>query len=80
MLPATNTADSERGRHESLTAREIEVLKLIAEGKSTKEIAHILGITFKTAACHRYHLLAKVGVHESIGLVRWAIKQGLVEL
>jgi DNA-binding NarL/FixJ family response regulator len=80
MLPTMNSVEPCDGLHEPLTVREIEVLKLIGEGNSTKEIAHILGISFKTAACHRHHLLAKVGVHESIGLLRWAIKQGLVEL
>lgn len=63
---------------ENLTPREVQVLKLIAEGQSTKRIADILGVTFKTAACHRSRLLAKVGVHESVSLVRWAIRQGIV--
>jgi DNA-binding NarL/FixJ family response regulator len=62
-----------------LTAREREVLKLIAEGRSTKEIAHQLGISFKTAACHRSRILRKFNAHNSVLLVRAAIRAGLVE-
>jgi len=80
MLQGLNTVESKHSLPEALTAREMDVLKLIAEGNSTKEIAHILGMSVKTAACHRYHLLSKAGVHESIGLLRWAIKRGLIEL
>ena len=63
---------------ERLTPREIQVLRLIAEGLSTKEIAHRLKITFKTAVSHRTHLLQKLGIHESATLVRLAIRAGLV--
>src|SRR6266567_6863099 len=63
-----------------LTPREIQVLSLIAEGHSTKEIAHRLKITFKTAVSHRTHLLQKLGIHESATLVRLAIRAGLVSL
>ena len=65
-------------RIERLTPREIQVLSLIAEGLSTKEIAHRLKITFKTAVSHRSHLLQKLGIHESATLVRLAIRAGLV--
>ena len=63
---------------ENLTPREVQVLKLIAEGQSTKRIADMLGVTFKTAASHRSRLLAKVGVHESVSLLRWGIRQGII--
>ena len=63
-----------------LTPREIEVLRLIAEGHSTKEIAHRLKISFKTAVAHRTHLLQKLGIHESATLVRLAVRAGLVSL
>jgi DNA-binding NarL/FixJ family response regulator len=63
----------------TLTPREIEVLRLMAEGLSTKEVARALKITFKTAASHRGRILAKLGAHESISAVRWAIRVGLVE-
>jgi DNA-binding NarL/FixJ family response regulator len=61
-----------------LTRREVEVLTLIAKGNSTKELAFQLGITFKTAACHRYHIMEKLGVHETASLVLYAIRRGLV--
>ncbi len=63
---------------EALTKREVEVLKLIAEGLSTKEIAGRLNISFKTAVSHRTHLLQKLGAHESATLIRIAIRAGLV--
>ena len=63
-----------------LTPREIEVLRLIAEGLSTKQIAYRLKISFKTAVSHRSHLLQKLGIHESASLVRLAIRAGLVSL
>jgi DNA-binding NarL/FixJ family response regulator len=62
-----------------LTPRETEVLKLIAEGHSTKKIAGILGISFKTAACHRMHIMQKLDIHELASLVRYAIRERLVE-
>jgi DNA-binding NarL/FixJ family response regulator len=61
-----------------LTPREIEVLRLIAEGLSTKEIACRLSISFKTVVSHRTHLLEKLGTHESATLVRLAVRAGLV--
>ena len=61
-----------------LTKREVEVLRMIAEGLSTKQIAGQLNISFKTAVTHRSHLLQKLGMHESASLVRIAIESGLV--
>lgn len=62
-----------------LTAREVEVLTLVAEGKSTKETAAILGISYKTADSHRARVMAKLDVHETASLVRLAIRMGLVK-
>ena len=62
-----------------LTTREIEVLSLIAGGNSTKEVASILGIAYKTADAHRTHVMEKLGVHETASLVRFAIRSGLIE-
>lgn len=62
----------------SLSLRERQVLKLIAEGHSSKEIASLLAISSKTADSHRTRLMAKLGVHEVAGLVRYAIRQGIV--
>ena len=61
----------------SLTPREREVLKLVGEGKRNKEIAHLLGITVKTAVTHRAHIMDKLSIHEGPVLVRFAIRNGL---
>lgn len=63
-----------------LTARERQVLQLIAEGKSTKEIASILGVSVKTAESHRSRLMQKLDIHETATLVRYAVKRGLVQV
>ena len=62
-----------------LTAREREVLQLVAEGKSTKEIAQLLGISFKTAESHRTRIMKKTSIHETAGLVRYAVRRGLIQ-
>jgi DNA-binding NarL/FixJ family response regulator len=62
-----------------LSAREHEVLQLIAEGKSTKDIAVILGISVKTAESHRSRLMQKLDIHETASLVRYAVRRGLVQ-
>jgi len=61
-----------------LTPREREVLQLVAEGKTTKEIASILGISFKTAESHRTRIMEKLDIHETASLVRYAVRRGLV--
>jgi PAS domain S-box-containing protein len=63
----------------SLTERERQVLVLIADGKSTKEAAAQLGISYKTADSHRSRILEKLGVHETASMVRHAIRAGLIE-
>jgi PAS domain S-box-containing protein len=62
----------------SLTERERQVLVLIADGKSTKQAAQELGISYKTADSHRSRILEKLGVHETASMVRYAIRAGLV--
>jgi len=62
-----------------LTPREREVLQLVAEGKSTKEVAGLLGISFKTAESHRTRILKKLDLHETAGLVRYAVRRGLIQ-
>jgi DNA-binding NarL/FixJ family response regulator len=71
----------ERGElpRDPLTPREREVLQLIAEGKSTKQVAEVLGITVKTAESHRSRIMFKLQIHEKAGLVRYAIKRGLIQ-
>jgi two-component system response regulator NreC len=62
-----------------LTSRERQVLQLIGEGKSSKEIAALLGISIKTAESHRTRLMRKLDIHELASLVRYAIRRGLVQ-
>ncbi|CAL9432868.1 response regulator [Streptomyces albus] len=62
-----------------LTAREEEVLKLVAEGHSSKEIADILVISVKTVQRHRANLLHKLGLRDRLELTRYAIRAGLIE-
>lgn len=65
--------------NDPLTGRERQVLQLVAEGKTTKEVAVILGVTVKTAETHRTKLMAKLDIHSTAGLVRYAIRRGLVQ-
>jgi len=62
-----------------LTSRERQILQLIGEGKSSKEIAVLLGISIKTAESHRTRLMGKLDIHELASLVRYAIRRGLVQ-
>ncbi len=62
-----------------LSTREHEVLQLIAEGKSTKDVASILGVSVKTAESHRSRLMRKLDIHETASLVRYAVRRGLVQ-
>jgi DNA-binding NarL/FixJ family response regulator len=63
---------------DSLTHREREVLQLVAEGLSSKEIASQLHISMRTVDAHRASLMNKIGSRKAAGLVRWAIREGLV--
>lgn len=62
-----------------LTPREREVLRLIADGNTTKQVAQKLGVSAKTADAHRTRLMAKLDIHETASLVRYAIRRGLIE-
>jgi two-component system, NarL family, response regulator NreC len=62
-----------------LTPRERQVLQLVGEGKSTKEVATLLGVSIKTAESHRTRLMQKLDIHETASLVRYAIRRGLVQ-
>ncbi|HZQ68207.1 MAG TPA: response regulator transcription factor [Terriglobales bacterium] len=62
-----------------LSSRERQVLQLIAEGKSTKDVASLLGISVKTAESHRSRLMQKLDIHETASLVRYAVRRGLVQ-
>ena len=62
-----------------LSPREREVLQLVAEGKTTKEVAAILGVSVKTAESHRTRIMEKLDIHETASLVRYAIRRGLIQ-
>jgi two-component system, NarL family, response regulator NreC len=62
-----------------LTPRERQVLQLIAEGHSSKQIAAVLNISVNTAETHRNRILEKLDIHEVAGLVRYAIRRGLIQ-
>jgi DNA-binding NarL/FixJ family response regulator len=62
-----------------LSPREMEVLQLVAEGKANKEAAAELGISIKTVEKHRQHLMAKLNIHDTAGLTRYAISAGIIE-
>ena len=62
-----------------LTAREAEVLQLVAEGAANKQVAAQLGISIKTVEKHRQHLMDKLNIHEIAGLTRYAIATGVIE-
>jgi len=65
---------------EPLTARERQVLQLIAEGHTTKEIAHFMTITVRTGESYRASIMDKLNIHNTAGLVRYALKEGLSQL
>jgi DNA-binding CsgD family transcriptional regulator len=65
--------------HDPLTPRELDVVKLIAEAYTNRQIAAILKVSEKTVESHRGHVLAKLGMRDRVELVRYAIRRGLVE-
>jgi len=66
------------GSPDRLTLRQREVLQLVAEGNTSKEIATKLGISAKTAESHRAEIMQTLGIHDTAGLVRYAIRLGIV--
>ena len=68
-----------RDPHAELTPREAEIVQLIAESFTTKEIAETLSISPKTVDAHRAHILKKLGLRDRVALTRYAIRRGLVQ-
>jgi len=74
-----NSAQTFRTPTNGLTSREVQVLKLLADGLSSRQVAEQLDISFKTATSHRNNILTKLGVHDTVLAVRWGIRSGLIE-
>lgn len=77
--PAVSAAAGE-DPYESLTPREKQVLRLVAEGHSNKEIAEELDISVKTAMSHREHVMEKLGFHSRTELIKFALRKGVIQL
>jgi two-component system, NarL family, response regulator NreC len=67
-------------RKRALTSREREVLKFLAEGRTVRSVADILGLSIKTVDAHKFNLMRKLGVHNKAELVMWAIQKRIVKL
>ena len=65
---------------EVLTSREREVIQLLAEGKTSKEVAVALNLSVKTAETHRTNLMRKLGLHSVADLTRYAVRNGIVQV
>jgi DNA-binding NarL/FixJ family response regulator len=66
--------------YETLTDREKQVLRLVAEGRSNKEVAEVLGISVKTAMSHREHVMQKLDLHSRTELIKFALKLGIIRV
>ena len=80
MEDAGPSAPAEADPYETLTDREKQVLKLVAEGLSNKEVAEVLGISVKTAMSHREKVMEKLQLHNRTELVRFALKRGVIRV
>jgi DNA-binding NarL/FixJ family response regulator len=67
-------------RRRVLTTREREVLKLLAEGRTVRSAADVLGLSMKTVDAHKFNLMRKLGIHNKAELVMWAIQKRVVKL
>ena len=77
-LPQSARRDQTDANHELLTARELEVVKLVAEGHTSDEIAELLVISRKTVDRHRANILEKLEMRDRVDVTRYAIRRGLV--
>jgi DNA-binding NarL/FixJ family response regulator len=75
-----NGSNSEPPRLPKLTAREREVIQLLAEGKSSKEVACVLNLSTKTAETHRSNIMRKLGFHSIRDLVVYAVKNNIIQV
>lgn len=75
--PAPGGGDGDS--YEALTDREKQMLRIVAEGKSNKEVAEVLGISVKTAMSDRERVMEKLGLHNRTDLIRFALKKGVIQ-
>jgi DNA-binding NarL/FixJ family response regulator len=78
-VDGSGTSEDERQRLAKLTPREREVLHLLAQGKTNRQVAAHLGITTKTAETHRARIISKLELHSVSDLVRYAIRHGIIQ-
>ena len=78
MLNQVEEINFETDQYTSLSAREREILKLLAEGLSVKEIATRLSLSVKTVDVHKYNLMKKIDVHDRVELIKYAIQKKLI--
>jgi len=74
------TAPAKHAAVEMLTGRELEVLRLLADGKRVKEIAHLLKISVKTVESHRQNTMDKLEIHSTVELTKYALREGLASI
>jgi two-component system response regulator NreC len=73
-------AETAPSKKRGLTSREREVLKLLAEGRTVRSAAGVLGVSAKTVDAHKFNLMRKLGIHNKAELVMWAIQQRVVKI
>jgi len=78
-MERVGAGNSGNGTSQILTPRQQEVLRLLAEGRSTKEIAFQLELSIKTIETHRAQIMERLGLHDIAGLVRYAVRTGIVQ-
>jgi DNA-binding NarL/FixJ family response regulator len=79
LISTLMTAREQDGLYPSLSLRQREVLKLLAEGKTMKEAAALLGISKRTAECHKYEMMRRLGVTTTVALIRYAVRMEMPE-
>jgi DNA-binding NarL/FixJ family response regulator len=75
---ASASSEESSEKPELLTSRQREILQLVAEGRSTKDVANLLGLSVKTVETHRAQIMERLDIHDLAGLVRYAVRAGLV--
>jgi DNA-binding NarL/FixJ family response regulator len=75
---ASASSEESPEKPELLTSRQREILQLVAEGRSTKDVANLLGLSVKTVETHRAQIMERLDIHDLAGLVRYAVRAGLV--